>query len=397
MAETWRNWSGSLRFQPARIEIPRNEHALSNVVRRAAEEGRTVRVVGSGHSSMPLVETTDILVSLERFGGIESHDREAQEATLGAGTTLHDANAQVHKIGLAMPNLGDVDGQTVAGAFGTGTHGTGTRLRILSASLVGVRLVNADGGIQEFSHRDDPHFFQAARVSLGTLGIFTSLTLRLLPTYRLRRREWCWHIEDCMNHLEELMERNRHFDFYWYPRSDEAKLRLLNPAENEPDDLPDARLVKDEVGWWFEILPVRRHLEHKFEEMEYGLPTEAGPACFQEVRERIKQRHRRIVGWRVLYRTIASDDSFLSLAYGRPTATISLHQNAELPYREFFDDLEPIFRSYGGRPHWGKKHSLKAADLRLCYPSWDAFSATRERMDPDGRFLNPYLRELLGA
>jgi FAD/FMN-containing dehydrogenase len=85
------------------------------------------------------------------------------------------------------------------------------------------------------------------------------------------------------------------------------------------------------------------------------------------------------------------------MAYERPTATISLHQNATLPFREFFADVEPIFRAYGGRPHWGKQHSLRAADLRPLYPAWDDFLEIRRQMDPAGVFLNAYLRELLGV
>jgi hypothetical protein len=44
--------------------------------------------------------------------------------------------------------------------------------------------------------------------------------------------------------------------------------------------------------------------------------------------------------------------------------TISLHQNATLPYRDYFEDIEPMFRAYAGRPHWGKKHTLRAGEPR---------------------------------
>jgi FAD/FMN-containing dehydrogenase len=113
------------------------------------------------------------------------------------------------------------------------------------------------------------------------------------------------------------------------------------------------------------------------------------------VRKRIKEKHRKHVGWRVLYRTVAPDDAYLSTAYERETVTLSLHQNAGLPFWDYFKDIEPIFRAYGGRPHWGKKHTLKAADLRPLYPTWDRFLEVRRAMDPDGVFLSPYLRDLL--
>jgi FAD/FMN-containing dehydrogenase len=113
----------------------------------------------------------------------------------------------------------------------------------------------------------------------------------------------------------------------------------------------------------------------------------------------MKSRWRDEVAWRVLYRTIAPDDAYLSPAHGSPphdrgVHTISLHQNQSLPYREFFDDIEPIFRAYEGRPHWGKVHTMGAEELRALYPRWDDFREVRARLDPHGVFLNPYLRRL---
>jgi FAD/FMN-containing dehydrogenase len=129
--------------------------------------------------------------------------------------------------------------------------------------------------------------------------------------------------------------------------------------------------------------------------MDYALPAEAGPDCFREIRDRVKTHHRHLVGWRTLYRTVAADDAMLSTAHGRATVTISLHQNHTLPYQEYFDDIERIFRGYSGRPHWGKKHSLTATELRPLYPQWDQFTAIRQQLDPAGTFLTPPLRRLL--
>jgi FAD/FMN-containing dehydrogenase len=66
-----------------------------------------------------------------------------------------------------------------------------------------------------------------------------------------------------------------------------------------------------------------------------------------------------------------------------------------LPFEPYFSHIEPIFRAYGGRPHWGKKHNLSAEDLRPLYPKWDEFAAIRCRLDPDGVFLSPSQRRLL--
>ena len=394
MTDTFRNWSGSLVFTPGAFLKPENEEQLAQVVRRAAEEGRTVRAVGAGHSSMPLVETDGVLVSMERFSGLVSHDSRNGRATLRTGMKLGDAGKAFREVGLAMHNLGDVDMQMVVGAVGTGTHGTGKRLPILSAPLAGVRMVTASGELVQWTVEEHPELLQAARVSLGVLGIFTEITLRLLPAYRLRRTEWCTHIDDCLENLDELVERNRNFDFYWYPRSDEARLRIMNPPGEGMEHVPYARLVEELEGWSADVIAKSRDL--KFDEMEYAIPAAGAVRCFQEVRQRIKERHRKTVGWRVLYRTVAPDDAFLSSSYKKPTVSISLHHNAGLPFGAFFNDIEPIFRAYGGVPPWGKKHSLTARELEPLYPRWDRFLEIRKELDPDGLLLNPFLRRTLG-
>lgn len=392
----WCNWSESLRFRPAARAFPDSEEAVRAEVRRAAAAGAVVRAVGAGHSSAPLVHTDDVLLSLDRLpAGVLAADPDAAQATVGAGTRLQDLHGELLRHGLAMENLGDVDTQTIAGAVATATHGSG-RLPNLSAQVVAVRMVTADGEVVEVDADRDPDLLRAARVSLGALGVVTALRLRLLPAFRARRREWGVPIEECLTSFDRLLATNRNVDFYWYPRRDDAKLRTVNPVDHDPgpDALPSGVCTEDETGWSGPVLTKQRTL--RFHEMEYAVPAEAGVACFQEVRERIKRRHRQYVGWRVLYRYVAADDAYLSPAHGRDTVTISLHQNQTLPYREFFADIEPIFRAYGGRPHWAKIHNLAGRELLDLYPHADRFLAVRERLDPRGVFVNDYLRTLLG-
>ncbi|WP_258933082.1 hypothetical protein [Nesterenkonia pannonica] len=202
------------------------------------------------------------------------------------------------------------------------------------------------------------------------------------------------HIDWVLEHFAELVEQNRSFDFYWYPRSDMAQVRLLNEPGEEPTLLPPGELKKEVTGPSYEVIPNDRHLV--FEEMEYMLPFDEQLAAFREVRERVKSEHRALVGWRVLVRTIAADNVMISNAQGRDTMTIALLQNNTLPFKEYFDDIEPIFQRHGGRPHWGKKHTMKAPELARLYPEWERFQQIRKQMDPDGVMMNDYLKELLG-
>ncbi len=391
MAKQWENWSGSLQFSPEQLEKPESVGELQQLVGEVANRSGTIRVVGRGHSSTPLVATDDTLVSLENFGGVLSTDRERCEAWVRPGTMLKDMGEELLEADLAVHNLGDVNVQHLGGAVGTGTHGTGKNLGNLSTMVLGVKMITADGEVIERHIEDDPDFLRAARVSLGTLGIFVAIRIQLLPAYQLHRQEWCTGVEECMEHLDELIEENRNFDFYWYPRSDEVKLRTLNPP-GESAQIPYADLLKEGQDWAPNIISKARHLP--FDEMEYCLPAEAGPSAFRAVRERILKEHRRTVGWRTLYRTTASDDAMLSSSYNRPTVTLSLHQNAGLEFWDFFRDMEPIFQAHEGRPHWGKKHTLRAEELRKLYPEWETFQKIRRDLDPRGLWMTDYLRDL---
>jgi FAD/FMN-containing dehydrogenase len=395
LAREWSNWSGSVRFRPSRIEEPATEGELVAAVCRAAAENRSLRVVGALHSSSPIIRADDVLMTLGRMKGVAAVDRDSCEAEVLPGTTLKEAGDALREAHLAMHNLGDVDVQTVAGAVSTGTHGSGRRLGNLATMLVGGRLVTGSGEVVDFSDERDPDLVRAVRCSVGALGVLSRLRLRLVPAYRLDRREWCCRVDDCLANLDTLINGNRNFDFYWYPRSDEVKLRTHNPPGDGPERLPFATLLSQEEGWVDDVLASRREL--RFDEIEYALPADAGPACFRELRERVKARHRRQVAWRVLYRTVAADDAYLSTAHGQETVTISAHHNAGLPYEDYFADAESIFRAHGGRPHWGKKHTLKAEDLRPLYPMWDRFHDVRRRLDPDAVFLSGPMRELLGT
>lgn len=394
-----RNWSGSVAFRPRVDAEAHTEQHVVDAVRWAARAGATIRPCGSLHSSTPLFETGDVLLTVDEVSGLKEYREDAGYAVLGAGTNLAVAGDELQAAGAAMENLGDVSYQTLAGAIGTATHGTGRELGNLSSTLVGGRLVTADGTVHAFgseSDEDDDDLLRAVRVSLGTLGVLTSVTVRVLPFYELHRRNWITHIDWVIDNFDQLVAEHRHFDFYWYPRSDQAQVRILDRPEDDGGLVPgpDARLKTDQRGPSHLLLTNEREL--RFDEMEYMLPLEAGMAAFRDVRERVKHKHRQYVGWRVLVRTVAPDDAMLSNCRDRPTLTIALLQNNTLDYQSYFDDMEPLLRDFGGRPHWGKKHSLTADELAPLYPEWDAFRRLRRSLDPEGIFLNPYLRALLG-
>jgi FAD/FMN-containing dehydrogenase len=388
--EEWRSWSGALSFQPAERVRAGSEEEVTEAVRKAALGGRPVRPLGAGHSSMPLVETGGVLLSLDDGPGVETADAGALEAVTWAGATVHRVSHELLVHGLALENQGDIDVQCFAGAIGTGTHGTGATLRNLSSQVCALRLVTADGSVVEMDERD-PERMRAVRVSLGALGIVTRLRLRVLPAYRLHERVWRVPIEECLDGLQAHITGNRHFEFFWFPSADRAEMKTLNPTQADPAEAADRK--GERIGWSADIISSVRDI--RFHEMEYSLPEAAGPDCFREVRKAMRERHPDVI-WPVEYRTVAADDAFLSPHQGRPSVTISIHQDGRLPFREFFLDLEQILRARGGRPHWGKFHTATAEELRALYPDWERFRSVRAELDPEGRFLNAHLKALLG-
>lgn len=389
MTPSWANWSGLVSCTPGQIAYPASEAEIIALVRQAADRRQVVRVCGSGHSFVPLCASNDLLLSLDRYFGVETVDRDRREATIRAGTKLHTLGQPLAEHGLALENQGDIDKQALAGAVSTGTHGTGRALGNIATQVVGLRLVTATGELLEVNGANDPRRLQSLAVSLGACGVVTAITMRLLPAYRLHERTWREPIQECLDRLEERIAATRHFEFFWYPATDEAFCKALHPTDSPPDGRPASD--GERIDHNYRIFPTERNV--KFNEMEYAVPDTQGPSCFQAIRGLMRNRHGNVT-WPIEYRTVAADAIDLSPDYGRATVAISIHQAADLEHRAFFADAEPIFRAHDGRPHWGKLHSLTAAELRPLYPRWDHFCGVRSAVDPDGMFLNDYLRRL---
>jgi len=388
-AQQWSNWSGAVTCHPRTIAAPTSEEQVVQHVAAAARANVPVRVAASGHSFVPICASQGTLLSLDGLTGLVGTDEANQTATFLAGTKIHQMGEPLFQAGLAMENMGDIDRQGIAGAISTGTHGTGKGIGSISTQVAGLRMITAGGEVLECSAESQPDVFKAAQVSLGSLGIITQVTLRCLPAYRLHEKTWQVPFEECVADLDKLIAGNRHFEFFWLPRNDACSMKSLNPTDSAPNDLPDRK--GERIGHSHRIFPSVRN--NKFNEIEFSLPEENGLDCLKELRELMQTKHKD-VSWPLEYRTLAADDILISTAQGRETIAISAHQSSQLPHEAFFADVESIFRNHRGRPHWGKMHTHKAEELSRLYPKWDEFHAIRERLDPDGRFLNDFLRRI---
>ncbi|MBA2774727.1 MAG: FAD-binding protein [Nocardioidaceae bacterium] len=433
-SSAWRNWARNQTAYPALIEHPADVDDVAQIVKQAAEAGRTVKVAGSGHSFTAAAVTDGTLLHLDRLAGVLDADAETGLVTVQAGMPLHVLNRTLASTGLAMSNLGDIDLQTVAGAISTGTHGTGARLGGLATQVRRLEIVLGDGSVVECSATERPGLFSAARVGLGALGVLTAVTLQCEPAFVLHAREGAMAIDRVMADLDEMVERNEHFEFFWFPHTDAAMVKQNNRLEPGEPRQPLSRArswVEDELlaNAAFEVvcqLGLRRPSlipkinrrsvrlmgartytapSHevfssprrvRFVEMEYAVPRAAVHEAFAAIRAVI-EREQLMVSFPVEVRVTKGDDIPLSTAVGRDSAYLAVHMyRGEQDYERFFRAVERELTALDGRPHWGKLHYRNSADLRPVYPQFDEFLAARDEADPERVFRNAYLDRVLG-
>ncbi|HYG97229.1 MAG TPA: FAD-binding protein, partial [Solirubrobacterales bacterium] len=218
----WVNWAGDQACRPGQTVRPRSREELAEAIAAASAAGRKVRVAGSGHSFTEAALTEETMVRVEALSGVLDADRESGLVRVGGGTVLADLNEELVRLGLAMENLGDIDRQTIAGAISTGTHGTGARLRNISAQVEGMELVLADGTVRHLSAATDPELLRAARVGVGALGAISAVTLRCVPAFNLLRVDSPHPREEVLDTFEERAEAHEHFELFTFPYSDMA-------------------------------------------------------------------------------------------------------------------------------------------------------------------------------
>ncbi len=415
----WKNWSGLQQSNPTQFVKPTDVTELRQTIRQAQK----CRVVGAGHSFSSLVCTDDTLISLDSLTGLVRHDKELNQATIQAGTRLKNFGVILDPIDQALLNQGDIDEQSLAGAVSTGTHGTGTSLTCLSGFVKGFQLVTANGEILECNPTQNSTIFEAGRVSLGSFGVLSQITMQNQPRYRLKEHIQLTPLKDILSHMNQWKTEHRHIECMVFVHAQDAILKTLDPTDEGIKTLPapwpsDDTLLTifseiarktpylnpyvqkllgafikptTRVDWSSVIFPSVR--ETRFNEMEYQIPAERGLECLAEIVDALR-KHKAPVFFPIEYRYVKADDIWLSPFYQQDCASISVHQYHKQDCREIFKIVEPIFWKYGGRPHWGKMHTLTANELKILYPRWYDFLALRQELDPQQKWINSHLESL---
>jgi FAD-linked oxidoreductase len=430
----WRNWSGLEAAYPDVVVHPGDTEALVAAVERARADGTTVKMVGTGHSFTGIGRPGRTMLRPDRLSGIVAVDRDAMTVTALAGTPLHVLNAELERFGLSLHNMGDIADQTLAGAISTGTHGTGGVTAGLAAQVAGLQLVTGTGEVLTATPYDNAEVLDLARIGLGALGLLTTITFRVEPLFLLDAHEQPMAWDQALGSFDELASANHHLDLYWFPHSNRVMAKQNNRLDATLGEAEPLRRVRA----WFDdellanrvfgvlcaganrapgviprmnrttsrLLTERRYsdLAHRvftsprrvvFKEMEYAVPRAAGLTALREARRAIDESDWRI-SFPVEVRVAPADDVPLSTAYQRDTVYLAFHTHRDADHTAYFAAIERIMLAHGGRPHWGKLHSLEAAELADEYPRFADFLALRDRLDPDRVFVNDHLRRILG-
>jgi L-gulonolactone oxidase len=329
------------------------------------------------------------------------------------GTTVDQLCRELDSLGLALPAVGDIRAETVAGAALTAQHGSGRQTPSLTAGIQALELVLADGDVVTVAAAQDGDLFQAAKAGLGGFGVVTSLTLATVPTYLLHARTFPDRFENTVSTFDDWDSDQDMVEFEWYPHTDAQWCASLAPARSRTSAVPRWPAGRsgpcDRWRWpGWGGLPARlnrlsaaarppgtrptggggfsRQPEVRSWGFEYALPPmlrrrDDGVGRRRACHYRTGAHRRlRMPGWR--------------LRAAQPST--SPPGNHRSPYQRYFDTAEAVLTELEARPRLGTAQSLGAERLASRYPRFADVQRVRNRVDPDRRFGNDYLARVLG-
>ena len=410
------------------VERPTAVGEVVGAVERAVAAGRGVRVAGSGHSFTAAVLTDGTLLSLDRMGALLDADPRSGLVRVEAGIRLHALSQALAEHGLAMPNLGDIDEQSIAGAISTATHGTGVTLRNVSAQVRALRLVTAARRWSSTSTAARTCSRRASR-SARSGSSPRSRCRRCRPSRCAASTRRC-ALAEVLDGLDERVDGHRHFEFFVFPHADSALTRTNDVVDEPPRPRPQWRAWVDDIllanrafqlacviGRAFpRAIPSLNRLVTRlsgtstrvdrsdrifasprlvrFTEMEYALPRAVAADAVRAIKATAE---RYAINFPIEVRFVAPDDALLSPAHQRETVYVAVHAFKGMEWEPYFRAVEAIADEHGGRPHWGKRHFQTAATLAPRYPEWERFATVRAPPRPGRRVLERLHRSGVGA
>lgn len=415
MARRLRSWSGHHRATPLGWAWPASEEEVVALVAEASSAGRSVKVVGGGHSFSDIALTDGVVISLDRMRRVLALDERTGRVRVQAGIRLRELVAALARRGWGLPILGSTTAQSLAGAISTATHGSSLRHGNLATLVQAMRLVSGGGEVLHLDESDER--LAGVKVGLGALGIITELTLRCEPLATLEETAERVPIDRAIGELEALAASAEYVKIWWLPPLPYANVYRCARADRAPPAArPLARWVDEAVinrivftallrvgrrfpqataainravgatylrprrrlGRYDDILPVALPPRHR--EMEYAVGMDRAADALGRIRDLIRARRLRI-NFVVEVRFVRGDDIWMSPAYGRDSCFIGTYMADSPDLPAYFAGVERIMRDLGDRPHWGKEHGATTEEVRTLFPMAPRFLALREALD----------------
>jgi FAD/FMN-containing dehydrogenase len=424
------NFAGTVRTSPTRWLTPQSEAELGECVAQAAESGGRIRVVGAGHSWSEIAAPEDVAVSLDRMSGVLAYD--GGSVRVKAGTRLRDLNRDLAEHGRALPILGSISQQSVAGAIGTGTHGSSLVHGNLSSLVLGARAIAADGSTVAVGAGDER--LDAFRVHLGALGAITEVTLRTVPAFGLAETSEQVPVERAAARVEEIGRSAEYVKVWWMPHTSNALViryeRTTEPMTRRPSPATE-RFVENWLmhrGLLLPLLAVQRRRPgivpfcNNVLGWTLAKPRRVGPSWLMlatpdpfvhyeteaavplaaggEALERTVKLIDRVgvsVNFIVELRYVRGDGGWMSPAHGGDVVQLGAYTGIGGHRRAYFGEFWREMRPLGARPHWGKELDHGAPEIASLYPMADRFIALRDEIDPGRVYANRFLDRVLGA
>ena len=449
-------WARTFRSHPELYIQPQTLEELQKVIALARRCRRRITVTGCAHSPSDLTCTSSWLVNLDYFQDILNINKETNVVVMQAGIRLHDLGIKLKGHGLAMPNLGSIDHQSIAGAIGTATHGSSTRHGILSQSVLALKIMLANGRIVSCSAGQNVELFRAALVSLGALGIVTEVTFEAVPAFNIEWAQSLHPLDEIISDWDKDLWTKKEFTRVWWMPYMNRCIRWRADKTDKPLHPPVANWWTGKIGfhayqfllycaqWVPSLLPL---LERFVIDVQYGFKDGAGSTAVQEGRTGLLMNclYSQFVNeWAIPLRkgpeAISRLSSWLNgkdAASGIPfsskgvyvhapievrvsntSSTVprpyldntmpdepTLYLNATLyrPYNcdppcraRYYEAFEWLMKEMRGRPHWAKNFAhVTREDFYRMYPELDDWMRVRNEVDPDGMFIGDWHRRLL--
>ncbi|CAN5696969.1 D-arabinono-1,4-lactone oxidase [soil metagenome] len=409
---TFRNWARTVESHPSAWVSPESEDELAEVIRRS----RRVRVVGAGHSWSPIAAPEDVGVRLDKLAGVPSITRE--RVVVRAGTRLGELNAALAAHGLALPIVGSIDAQTVAGLVATGTHGSSLAHGNLASFVRRMTVLDGRGERVEI----DPGGY----VHLGALGVVIDVELIVVPAFRLAETVETIPVRDVYAQVETIARSAEYVKVWWMPHARDAHVFRYERTTDPPSPAAqrtrwlDNRMHQYVFPSVLRLARFPRLVPHigRAIARTFAKPRRVGPSTLM-LSTPMPARHReteaalplaragealeravRIVGdmpvnFLTELRFVRGDQMWLSPATGGDTAQLGAYcQGActDAYFAAFWREM----RALGARPHWGKELDHTADEIRALWSEHPRFVNLRDKLDPERRYGSSFLSRVLG-